>query len=244
MDFNIRIRREIVEGFVGNAVSESILDIGCGGGAISIPLLRPYNQLTLVDVSSKMLSIARSRIPTEFAGNVETIHEDFMKTELPCQSFDLILCLGVLAHVESPTDVIAKMVSLVKPHGSIIVENYDSQHPVSRLFNLYLAIKHAFLPSPYPLNALSGAKVVKIFGNHGLQLSALYRYNLPVPGMARVFSNNSMYKYIRRVYGTHTNNYRSWLGRDCIYHFRKIDFDCKTSSSGERNTNHSTAQSL
>ncbi len=223
MDFNIRVRREIVEGFVGDAVVKSILDIGCGGGAISIPLLRPYNQLTLLDASSNMLSIARSRIPTEFAGNVETIHEDFMKTELPCQSFDLLLCLGVLAHVESPMDVIAKMVSLVKPHGSIIVENYDSQHPVSRLFNLYLAIKHAFLPTPYPLNTLSGAKVVEIFGNHGLQLSALYRYNLPIPGMARVCSNNSMYQFIRRIYGTHTNNYRSWFGRECIYHFRKLD---------------------
>jgi len=223
MDFNIRVRREIVEGFVGDAMLESILDIGCGNGAISIPLLRHYNQLTLLDVSSKMLSIARSRIPTEFSGNVETINEDFMKTELQFQSYDLILCLGVLAHVDSPTDVIAKMVPLVKPNGSVIVENSDSQHPVGYLLNLYLALRSAFLPALYPLNQLSGAKLVEIFGNHGLQLSALYRYNLPVPGMARVFSNDGMYKFIRKVYGTYSNNYRSWLGSECIYHFRKLD---------------------
>ena len=223
MAYNIQVRREIVEGFVGDAVLKSILDIGCGNGAISIPLLRHYSQLTLLDVSNNMLSIARSRIPTEFLGNVETINEDFMKAELPIQSYDLILCLGVLAHVDSPMDVIAKMVSLVKPNGSIIVENSDSQHPVSYLFNLYLAIRNVFLPTPYPLNQLSGAKLVEMFGNHGLKLSALYRYTLPVPGMARVFSNDSMYKYIRKVYGTHTNNYRSWLGSECIYHFRKPD---------------------
>lgn len=223
MDFNIRVRKELVESFVGDAVLESILDIGCGNGAISIPLLRPYNQLTLVDVSSNMLAIARSHIPTEFSSNVETINEDFMTAELQFQPYDLILCLGVLAHVDSPTDLIAKMVSLLKPHGSVIVQNSDSQHPVSYLFNLYSALRNTFLPTPYPLHQLSGAKLVEIFGNQGLKLSALYRYNLPVPGMARVFSHDRMYKFIRKVYGTHTTNYRSWLGSECIYHFRKLD---------------------
>jgi 2-polyprenyl-3-methyl-5-hydroxy-6-metoxy-1,4-benzoquinol methylase len=223
MAFNIQVRKEIVEGFVGDAVLKSILDIGCGNGAISIPLLRHYSQLTLLDISNTMLSIALSRIPTEFLGNVKTINEDFMKTDLQIQSYDLILCLGVLAHVDSPMDVIAKMVSLVKPNGSIIVENSDSQHPINYLLNLYSAIRNVFLPTPYPLNQLSGAKLVEMFGNQGLKLSALYRYSLPVPGMARVFSNDSMYNFIRKVYGTHTNNYRSWLGSECIYHFRKSD---------------------
>ncbi len=231
MDFNIRVRKETVQGFVGDAVAQTILDIGCGDGAISIPLLRPHNQLTLLDVSSNMLSIARSRIPTEFAANVKAINEDFMQVELPLQAYDLILCLGVLAHAESPLDVIAKMVSLVKPNGSIIIENYDSQHPVSRLFDLYLAIKRAFLPSPYSLSSLSAAEVVEICGNHGLQLAALYRYYLPVPGMTRVFSNDSMYKLIRSVYGTHTNNYRAWLGSECIYHFRKLAKEIQTSGT-------------
>ena len=226
MDFNIRVRREIVESFVGDAVLESILDIGCGNGAISIPLLRPYNQLTLVDVSSNMLSVACSHIPTGFSSNVETINEDFMNAELQFQPYDLILCLGVLAHVDSPTDVIAKMVSLLKPNGSVIVQNSDSHHPVSYLFNLYSALRNTFLPTPYPLHQLSGTKLVEIFGNHGLRLSALYRYSLPVPGMARVFSNDSMYKFIRKIYGTHANNYRSWLGSECIYHFRKLDTGC------------------
>src|SRR6267154_2502086 len=81
-DFNIRIRAEVVEGFVGDKVFKSILDIGCGNGAISLPLLRRYNQLTLLDVSYNMLSIAQSQIPAEFSDNVKTINEDFMSAEL------------------------------------------------------------------------------------------------------------------------------------------------------------------
>src|SRR5437588_12945296 len=123
IDYNIRIRTEVVKGFVGDYQFNSILDIGCGSGAISLPLLRQNNHLTLLDVSSNMLSIARSSIPPGLAGNVETINEDFMHAELPSQAYDLVLCIGVLAHVDSPAAVIAKMVSLLKPGGSIIVQN-------------------------------------------------------------------------------------------------------------------------
>jgi ubiquinone/menaquinone biosynthesis C-methylase UbiE len=222
-NFNIRIRAEVVAGFVGDTVFESILDIGCGNGAISLPLLREHNRLTLLDVSSNMLSIARSRIPAELLDDVETINEDFMQAELRLQSYDLILCLGVLAHVDSPADVIARIASLLKPDGSVIVQNSDAQHPVGCLFNLYLTLRNALLRNPYPLNRLSGTKLTEMFSNHGLELSAIYRYNLPLPGMARVFTNDSLYERTRRVYGTHTHNDRSWLGSECIYHFRKPD---------------------
>ncbi len=222
-DFNIRIRREVVESFVGDAVFKSILDIGCGNGATSLPLLRHDNRLTLLDISSNMLSIAYSCIPSEFSTNVDIINENFMNAELQFQSYDLIICLGVLAHVDSPIDFIDRMVSLLKPNGSIIVQNSDSQHPISHLFNFYSAFRNILLPKPYSLNRLKSAELMEIFGNHGLKLSALYRYNMPIPGMARVFSNDAMYKFIRKIYGTHTNNYRSWLGRECIYHFKKID---------------------
>ncbi len=146
-----------------------------------------------------------------------------MRAELPTQSYDLILCLGVLAHVDSPTDVIARMVSLLRPEGSIIVQNSDSQHPVGYLFGLYATFRNILLPPPYPLNRISSAKLVEMFGSHGLKLSASYRYNLPIPGMARVFTSDTIYRFIRRVHGTHAHNYRSWLGSECIYHFRRLE---------------------
>jgi ubiquinone/menaquinone biosynthesis C-methylase UbiE len=220
---NIRIRAEVVRGFVGDTKFESILDIGCGNGTISSPLLRLDNRLTLLDISSGMLSIACSHIPPELSDNVEIINEDFMRAELPTQSYDLILCLGVLAHVDSPTDVIARMISLLRPGGSIIVQNSDSQHPVSYLFGLYATFRNALLTPPYALNRMSSAKLVEKFDSHGLKVSAGYRYNLPIPGMARVFTSDTIYRFIRSVHGTHAHNYRSWLGSECIYHFRRLE---------------------
>ena len=220
-DYNIRIRAEIVNGFVGDKMFRSILDIGCGNGAISLPLLRKDNRLTLLDISSSMLSIANSHIPAEFSDNVGMINEDFMSAELELQSYDLILCLGVLAHVDSPEDVIARIASLLKPHGSVIVQNSNSHHPLGYLFNRYSKLRNTLLPAPYTLNRLSDAKLMEMFGNHGLKLIALYRYSLPIPGMARFFTSDSIYKFLRKIYGTYTNNYRSWLGNEYIYHFEK-----------------------
>jgi len=222
-DFNIRIRAEVIKGFVGDSVFGSILDLGCGNGAISLPLLRQADHLTLLDISQNMLSIARSDVPVEFLGKVETINEDFMRAELGSNSYDLILCLGVLAHVDSPINIITKMVSLLKPNGSIIVQNTDSRHPVSYLFKLYSALRNVLLPSPYSLNRISGTRLMEIFSDQGLKLSAIYRYNLPFPGMIRIFSSDNLYKFIKKIYGTHTNNHFSWLGRECIYYFRKLE---------------------
>ena len=218
-DYNIRIRAEVVKGFVGDNFFGSILDIGCGNGAISLPLLRQYTQLTLLDISSSMLSIARSYIPAELADNVKVENEDFMHADLGLQSYDLILCLGVLAHVESPADVIARMVSLLRPNGSIIVQNSDSQHPIGYLVNRYSILRNSLLSMPYRVNRLGGAKLVETFGRYGLKPTAAYRYNLPVPGMARFFSSDSIYKFIKIINGTYANNRRPWLGSECIYIF-------------------------
>ncbi len=223
IDFNIRIRTEVVQGFVGNQTFASILDIGCGNGAISLPLLRRCNHLTLLDVSSNMLSIARSNIPPELEENVKTINGDFMQATWQPRSFDLMLCLGVLAHVDSPEDVIAKMVYLLKPGGSIIVQNSDMQHPFSHLLNFYSKIRRAPVWAPYTLNRLSSAALEEKFRHHRLDQIATYRYNLSVPGMARILNNARAYTFIKKVYGPYTNNYGSRLGSECIYHLRKPD---------------------
>jgi ubiquinone/menaquinone biosynthesis C-methylase UbiE len=220
-DYNIRIRAEVVKGFVGDKMFRSILDIGCGNGAISLPLLRKDNRLTLLDISSSMLSIANSHIPAEFSDNVEMINEDFMSAELELQSYDLILCVGVLAHADSPGDVIAKIASLLKPNGSVIVQNSNSHHPIGYLFNLYSKLRNTLLPAPYTLNRLSNGKLVGMFNNHGLKLIALYRYSLPIPGMARLLTSDSIYKFTRKIYGTYINNHRAWSGNEYIYHFEK-----------------------
>ena len=53
---DIRLRRETVDRIVQGKQYSEILDIGCGDGSISMPLLNSSRRLTLIDISSGMLS--------------------------------------------------------------------------------------------------------------------------------------------------------------------------------------------
>ncbi|MEO6965571.1 MAG: class I SAM-dependent methyltransferase, partial [Acidobacteriaceae bacterium] len=126
--FDIQIRVETVQQFTNTQKFDRVLDIGCGNGAISLPLLPRCGRLTLVDISSRMIELARKRIPSERSNDVELINGNFLDANLEPQSFDLILCIGVLAHVDSPAAVVAKLAQLAKPGAWIVLEFTDSFH--------------------------------------------------------------------------------------------------------------------
>ncbi len=51
----------------------TVLDMGCGGGTLAIPLARSVSSVTAVDVSREMLAVVRARCEDEGIGNVTTL---------------------------------------------------------------------------------------------------------------------------------------------------------------------------
>jgi SAM-dependent methyltransferase len=217
--YNIMIRAETVNEFVRGHHYEQILDIGCGDGSISLPLLRADNQLTLVDVSSAMLAAARSRIPSELLGNVECVNKEFLAAPLDGR-YDLILCVGVLAHTNFPAAVIAKLSSLLKPGGYVIVQFTDCNHLLSRALGVYGKVRNRLIAPPYRVTPLGDEEVLGMFVRQGLRLVSAYRYSLPAPGMARVLSQYSLYRLTRWLHGRYPCNRNAALGNECLYQFR------------------------
>lgn len=220
--FEIRVRAETVKELVKATAGVRILDIGCGDGSISLPLLTETTNLTLVDLSSRMLSLAKSKVPREVGDNVVTVNKDFMNTRLPKESFDLILCIGVLAHVNCPADFIAEMVSLLKPGGSLIVECTDSGHVLTRLVALFHKVWGLFRPTAYALNAVSFSEITRILGRYHLLPEAEFRYAAPLPGNYRLFSPDLMYECTRQIFGSARSNRNVWLGNESICLFRSL----------------------
>ena len=99
-EFDIRIRAETVQDLTREGFFRHILDIGCGNGAISLPLLTKCVDLTLLDISTSMLSLAKDNTKAEFLSKVRLVNDDIMHAPLDPQYFDLVLCIGVLAHVD------------------------------------------------------------------------------------------------------------------------------------------------
>lgn len=219
--YDIQIRVETVKQFTENLPVDRVLDIGCGDGSLSVPLLPRCKQLTLLDLSSKMLDLARKKIPADRTQNVELINGGFLDSNLSPQSFDLILCVGVLAHVDSPSAVIAEVARLAKPGACVILEFTDSFHFWGVPVVLYQKLLKLVRPEPYALNRLRERQVMKLCRENGLSVSALYRYGLPPLGTSKFAGQAGMYKITRYLFGPSDQNHNAWMGNQFIYRLQR-----------------------
>jgi ubiquinone/menaquinone biosynthesis C-methylase UbiE len=213
---DIRMRAETVKTLASRLTFESILDIGCGDGSISLPLLNGRNRATLLDFSSNMTALARSRVPAEFAGNVEVRNEDFMKASFGPTGFDLIICLGVVAHVDSAEEFIGKLASLLNPGGYLIFEFTDAFHFSGRLARLRRGVVELLAPPRFSVNLFSFKTIATLLEARALRIVSSFRYGfIPVPGL-RVLGRNALYRFTRFLYGSCEHSRTQWLGNEYI----------------------------
>jgi ubiquinone/menaquinone biosynthesis C-methylase UbiE len=216
---DIRLRRETVDRVLQGKQYTEILDIGCGDGSISTPLLNSKRRLTLLDVSPGMLSIARSRVPEELSSRATLVNQDFMQVPFEKNFFDLVICVGVLAHVVSPQDLIAKIASVLKPGGTLILECTNGYHLLDRVNQLRNHLAWLFHPPKYKMNILSATAIRKTAENQGFKPAGEFRYGLPLPGTSRFYSADGAYTTTRSLFGDIDHNRNRWLATQHIFHF-------------------------
>lgn len=217
---DIRIRAETVQSFTRGQTLGRVLDIGCGNGSISLPLLNPKTRMTLLDLSSNMASIARSNIPAGLRENVEVRNEDFMTAPLDARSFDLVICLGVLAYAQSPEDFVKKLADLLEPTGSLILEFTDSFHFVGRFVRFLNYLRRLGTPPLYWANLLSFAEVNRLCAHYGLRMHSMFRYDLiplpNIPFLRRAIESGGLYRAMRIIFGNCEHSRNAWLGNEYI----------------------------
>ena len=96
--FGVALRSLIVSELSGNLSQSAILDIGCGNGAVSLQYAGNGNKLTLIDLSNEMLALARAQTPPSLRDSVEYLKLDYLDLN-PSTLFDVVIYLGILAHV-------------------------------------------------------------------------------------------------------------------------------------------------
>jgi 2-polyprenyl-6-hydroxyphenyl methylase/3-demethylubiquinone-9 3-methyltransferase len=102
-----------------------ILDIGCGGGLATIPMAKLGAEVTGIDPSSQAV-IAANNKATELglsnASHICTMPEFFTEPE---RSFDAILCLDVVEHVENLEIFAGCVAKFLKPDGAVIISTIN-----------------------------------------------------------------------------------------------------------------------
>jgi SAM-dependent methyltransferase len=215
--YNITVRAETIVEFIGTMNPKNILDIGCGDGSLSLPLLTADTRISLLDRSKTMLSIASARVPDELSQCLSIFNDDFMNVDLATHSYDLILCVGVMAYVDDRRPFIEKIASLLKPGGALIVECTDGDHWISRLSRAYKRMRTSLGGVEVPTLRRGSAKLLTMLSESGFRLNGAFRYSLPPPGFRRLLSQRASYQAIRLIYGRSTNNRFQSLGNECIY---------------------------
>jgi 2-polyprenyl-3-methyl-5-hydroxy-6-metoxy-1,4-benzoquinol methylase len=97
---------------------DSVLEIGCGTGALSRALAPRAKLITAIDLSSEMIRVARSRSQQLPQINFEVA--DVMTRALPNAHFDCIATIATLHHL-SQREVLAKLKDALRPGGTLIV---------------------------------------------------------------------------------------------------------------------------
>lgn len=108
--------------------AREVLDVGCGGGNYTLRLLQrlPNLNVTLLDLSQRMLDRAVQRIQPQTTGTVRALQADMRELDLGQQRFDIILASAVLHHLRAENEwrmVFQKFYNALKPGGSVWI--YD-----------------------------------------------------------------------------------------------------------------------
>jgi SAM-dependent methyltransferase len=130
---------------VGVATDARCLDLGCGGGDVTIALARlaPDGRVLGTDLDESKLEIARDEASAAGVTNVEYRVADVMEPARDPERFDLIYVRFLLTHLTDPVAALANVARRLAPDGVLVVEDIDFRghfcHPESAAFDNYVA---------------------------------------------------------------------------------------------------------
>lgn len=209
-NFNLEKRRQLLDDLIGALVDgRTILDLGCGDGSLSVQFGASAGHLTLVDFAEPMLERARARVPVEHSSRFEFVCSDLMSYS-PGRRFDIVLCIGVLAHVESVRDALDHISGLIHPGGHCILQFTDSDRLSGKLLYQYDDMRRKLAgPGIHRTNRIAARDVLRCAETCGLVL-ANTRYYLPqIPGTGRLPATWGQYLSERVLSSTRLSFLRS-----------------------------------
>lgn len=125
---------KIGEIIAGLARREKFLDIGAGGGDLTIPISQSFGRTVIVEPNEKQTAIFRQRYP-----QVEVYNELWEQVDFGTQRFDLILCSHVLYYIEEGKwlPAVEKMHRHLEENGVVIIILQSPVGEVARFFNRF-----------------------------------------------------------------------------------------------------------
>ena len=109
-------------------IEKTLLDIGCG----SSPIIAKYPRATGIDPNYDKIHFMQSKLPdTAFYGFIP----------LRPETYDNVICIEVLEHLESPENMIAVISQRVNKNGKVVIATPDYKKPLWHLAEKFTPYK-------------------------------------------------------------------------------------------------------
>lgn len=124
MTEEMRERKKAVLCFLDEYTSNRslrVLDIGCGTGIYMKEVLERRHAVVGLDITEEMLSKAKEMLKDYMPGRAVVVCGDVENMDFVDNSFDVILCIGVLQYLQDDNKAIAEISRVLKSGGIAIV---------------------------------------------------------------------------------------------------------------------------
>ena len=198
-NFEFRQRLEVANEMT-SAIRGSLLDCAAGSGEITASILGTgrFSQATAVDLTPRMLELAKRQIETSVRGKppveLELVNLDIFRfaAENANRRFNLILCLGLIAHTGRLPELLAGLTRMLHPDGAILLQATLSDHLGVRILRALTEKRH-IRRQGYRISNFWQRDILQAAQNAGLKVVAQRRYALGIPFGDRIWARGNYF---------------------------------------------------
>ena len=168
---------------LGGSSSGRLLDCAAGTGEITCALLKSgrFNHATVVDLSPAMLQSAKGLLTSQIKNvELEFVESDVFTFKPTDSHFDVILCLGLIAHTGRLDILMPHLKSMLTPGGRIILQATLTDHPGARIVRA-LSARTELARRGYRISWFSHRNISEACDRAGLRILETRRHNVGVP---------------------------------------------------------------
>lgn len=149
------------------APAARVVDVACGPGFLTMTFAARTAEVLGVDATDALLGLARAEAERRGLANVRFVAGDVNRLDLPDGAFDVASCRAAFHHFPEPAHVLAEMVRIVRPGGTLLVADMlGSEEPAQGA--RHDAVER--LVDPTHARALPPSEFARLFRDAGLEI--------------------------------------------------------------------------
>jgi ubiquinone/menaquinone biosynthesis C-methylase UbiE len=157
---------ERIAGLLGLEPGDTVLDVGCGTG-VTVPYLLERvgenGRIVAVDISPKMIEVAKRKFPAEEYPNVRFIVADVNEMRWE-NGYDAVLCYSCFPHFRDQNATIRHLTEGLKTGGTLAVAHSESRDAINAVHaNGPEEVRDDYLPP--------SGEIAKMMADAGLEIT-------------------------------------------------------------------------